>query len=55
MSLVGFSLGKIYVEPGAAMPGSKTKSLRYLPSAVDMSDRNMAFIAPLHLFKHFIL
>ncbi len=47
----GFSLGNLYVEPAVAKPGSNTKCFRYLPSAVDRSDKNMAFIAPLHLFK----
>ncbi len=51
LSLVGFSLGNLYVEPAVAKPGSKTKCSRYLPSAVDRSDKNMAFITPLHLFK----
>ncbi len=52
---MGFSLGNLYVEPAVAKPGSKTKCSRYLPSAVDKSDKNMAFIAPLHLFKLLIL
>ncbi len=52
---MGFPLGKIYVEPAVVKPGLKTKCLRYLPSAVDKSDKNMAFIAPLHLFMLLIL
>jgi hypothetical protein len=53
--LVGFSCGNIYFKPAVAAPGSKTKFSRYLPSAVDRSDRNMAFTAPLHLFRLWIL
>jgi hypothetical protein len=41
-----FSWEYIYMEPNVAVSGLNTKCSRYLPSAVDKSDRKIALIAP---------
>ncbi len=54
-SLVGLSKGYLNVDSVVVPPGLKTKFLRYRPSAVVISDRNIGFSAPLHLPRPLIV
>ena len=55
-SLVGLCKGNLNIDSAIVPPRLKTKFVRYRPSAVEISDRNIiAFSAPLHLPRTLII